>query len=516
MSSLGKGITASALGALLQAQGYNIQIKKLDPYLNVDPGTMSPLQHGEVFVTDDGAETDLDLGHYERFTGVNCTRLSNFTAGQIYQGVLQRERAGAYLGRTVQVIPHITDAIKQSVLQNTGHSDFVIVEIGGTVGDIESLPFLESIRQLGNELGPHHVMYVHVTLLPYVSAAGELKTKPTQHSVKDLLACGIAPHMLVCRTSHAMSEDERRKIALFCNVTPQAVIEAPDVSHILKVPMVYHNNNMDQQVLRHFGLHYQAPLLDKWQDLEQRMHSSLGSVTVAIVGKYVSMPDSYKSISEALFHAGLALNTQVHIRWINSQDDDVTQQLTQVHAVLVPGGFGDRGVEGKIAAIHHARTQLKPFLGICLGMQLAVVEFVRHEVGLPQAGSSEMGPCDPTVVDVLPGRDGDLGGTMRLGSECAVLTPNTLAHRIYQQPLIHERHRHRYEVIYDTSILMQHGMTVSAVSPNQQLPEIVEIAQHPWFLGVQFHPEFKSRPWQPHPIFVSFVQAALQESEHAH
>jgi CTP synthase len=515
VSSLGKGITAASLGALLQAHGYAVRIRKMDPYLNVDPGTMSPLQHGEVFVTDDGAETDLDLGHYERFTGVSARRSDNWTAGRIYQDVISRERRGGYLGATVQVIPHITDAIKAAIVADISNEDFVIVEVGGTVGDIESLPFLEAIRQLANDLGHEHVMFVHVTLLPWIAAAGELKTKPTQHSVRELLGLGISPQMLVCRTDRDIPENERKKIALFCNVRPDAVISANDVSDIHEVPLTYNAAGMDRTVLSHFGLEYSKPNLSGWKRIVQTAGDPLHSVTIAVVGKYTDLKDSYKSLAEALAHGGLANNANVNVKWIDAGDtnlDGFHSHLEDADAILVPGGFGSRGISAKIEAIKYARVARIPFLGICLGMQLAVIEAYRV-AGWPSASSTEFGPCDPAVVDIMPNRDGDMGGTMRLGSYAAVLSEDSLARRIYGAPLIHERHRHRYEVIADGTHLPRltsSGLRFSGMSPDGRLPEIIERPDHPWFIGVQFHPELKSRPLDPHPLFSSFIKAALE------
>jgi len=508
VSSLGKGVTASSLGALLQAHGYRVRIRKMDPYLNVDPGTMSPLQHGEVFVTDDGAETDLDLGHYERFTGVAARRGDNWTAGRIYQDVIARERKGGYLGATVQVIPHITDAIKAAIVADTGDEDFVIVEIGGTVGDIESLPFLEAIRQLTNDLGHMHTMFVHVTLLPWIAAAGELKTKPTQHSVRELLGLGISPQMLVCRTDRNIPENERKKIALFCNVRPDAVISANDVSDIHEVPRMYHDAGMDRAVLAYFNLPVSSPDLSRWDRIVETARKPTKKVSIAVIGKYTDLKDSYKSLSEALAHGGLANDAEVDVTWIDADDPGLDTVLKEASGILVPGGFGERGSEGKMRAIRYAREHHIPFLGICLGMQLAVIEIARY-AGLSRAGSTEFGPCDPMLVTIMPGMDGDLGGTMRLGSYPAILAENSLARKIYGQPLIHERHRHRYEVDHNyRQRLESNGLWFSGMSPDGLLPEMVELRDHPWFIGVQFHPELKSRPLDPHPLFASFISAA--------
>jgi CTP synthase len=515
VSSLGKGITAASLGALLQAHGYRVRIRKMDPYLNVDPGTMSPLQHGEVFVTDDGAETDLDLGHYERFTGVSARRGDNWTAGRIYQDVITRERKGGYLGATVQVIPHITDAIKAAIVADVSQEDFVIVEIGGTVGDIESLPFLEAIRQLANDLGQDHTMFVHVTLLPWIPAAGELKTKPTQHSVRELLGLGIAPQMLVCRTDRDIPDNERKKISLFCNVRPESVISAKDVNDINEVPLAYHAAGMDHVVLTHFGLDHPEPDLSGWERIVRIARNPSHHVRIGVVGKYTDLKDSYKSLAEALAHGGLANDARVDVRWLEANDTDLEQfqdLRSEVDGVLVPGGFGSRGISAKIRAIRYARINLVPFLGICLGMQLAVIESYQFS-GWPTASSTEFGPCDPAIVDIMPNRDGDMGGTMRLGSYAAMLAEGSLARRIYGAPLIHERHRHRYEVIANGTHLPRlgaHGLRFSGMSPDGRLPEIIERPDHPWFIGVQFHPELKSRPLDPHPLFASFIKAAME------
>lgn len=514
VSSLGKGIVSASLGALLQAHGFRVRIRKMDPYLNVDPGTMSPMQHGEVFVTQDGAETDLDLGHYERFTGVEANADDAITSGKIYQTVIAQERAGAYLGATVQVIPHITDEIQRRIQHNTQDEDFVIVETGGTVGDIESLPFLEAIRQLQVSLPREQVMFVHVTLLPYVSAAHELKTKPTQHSVRELLGLGITPHMLVCRTEHALSDDVKRKISLFCNVPPDSVITAPDVKYINTVPLVYHEQGMDRAVLGHFGIDYLPPNLDRWQGILQdylTCEQTTNNVIIGIVGKYVSLPDSYKSLTEALHHAALKNHQHLEIEWINSENDPdhLQRQLDKCQGVLVPGGFGARGIQGKLQAIRYARVNHVPFLGICLGMQLAVIDVIRS-AGCMSAGSSEFGVCEPAVVDILPNDSQDMGATMRLGNRAALVSANSLVHKIYNQMEIQERHRHRYEVIATPRIkemFLKKHMAISALSLQEQLPEAMESLDHPWFVGVQFHPEYKSRCWQPHPLFVSFLAA---------
>jgi CTP synthase len=529
VSSLGKGIASAALGALLQARGYSVRLRKLDPYLNVDPGTMSPYQHGEVFVTDDGAETDLDLGHYERFTGVAATRADNATTGRIYAEVIARERRGDYLGATVQVIPHITDAIKDAILRETEGLDFVLVEIGGTVGDIESLPFLEAIRQLGNELGPACSMFVHLTLVPYIRSAGELKTKPTQHSVKELLNVGIQPHMLLCRCERPIPENERRKIALFCNVRPDAVIAALDVDTIYAAPLSYHDEGMDREVLRHFALPLEAaPDLTRWRDIVAAIRAPEGAVRIAVVGKYMNLLDSYKSLAEALVHGGIANRVKVELDWMDSEifeQPDAVLRLEGVHGILVPGGFGERGTEGKIAAVRFARERRVPFLGICFGMQMAVIEAARHLAGLTDASSSEFGPCATPVVGLLTewqrgnaierrSAQGALGGTMRLGAFPARLAEGSLVRAVYGGVAeISERHRHRYEVNIDyRDQLERAGLRFSALSPDGVLPEIVEYPDHPWFIGVQFHPELKSKPFSPHPLFADFIAASVRQA----
>jgi CTP synthase len=529
VSSLGKGIASAALGALLQARGYSVRLRKLDPYLNVDPGTMSPYQHGEVFVTDDGAETDLDLGHYERFTGVAASKLDNATTGKIYSEVIAKERRGDYLGATVQVIPHITDAIKDVVLRQSAEFDFVLVEIGGTVGDIEGLPFLEAIRQLGNELTPERAMFVHLTLVPYISSAGELKTKPTQHSVKELLNVGIQPQMLICRCDRPIPENERRKIASFCNVRAEAVIPALDVSTIYAVPISYHEAGMDREVLRHFGLPFEsAPDLSRWQRIVDTVRAPEGEVRIAVVGKYTNLLDSYKSLAEALTHGGIANKVKVHLEWVDSEvfeQPNSVQQLDGVHGILVPGGFGERGTEGKIEAVRFARERKVPFLGICFGMQMAVIEAARNLAGMAGASSTEFGPCDIPVVGLLTewarGNDierrrsgGDLGGTMRLGAFPAALAEDSLVRAVYGDAAqISERHRHRYEVnIHYRDELEATGMRFSGLSPDGVLPEIVEYPNHPWFIGVQYHPELKSKPFAPHPLFEGFIAAAVRQS----
>ena len=526
VSSLGKGIAGAALGALLQARGFTVRLRKLDPYLNVDPGTMSPYQHGEVFVTDDGAETDLDLGHYERFTGVSATRNDSITTGKIYQNVITRERQGGYLGGTVQVIPHITDEIKTFVRGDAGGADFVICEIGGTVGDIEGLPFLEAIRQLGNELTPRGAMFVHVTLMPFIASAGELKTKPTQHSVKELQSGGIQPDMLLCRAEHPIPEDQRRKLALFCNLRPERVIAAYDVKSIYAVPEAYHAEGLDDQVLAHFGLKAKKPDLSRWQNITARIAAPKHAVRVAIVGKYTSLIDSYKSLNEALTHGGIANNTRVELDWIDAEEISskaLTKRLAAADAVLVPGGFGVRGTAGKIAAIKYARENRVPYLGICFGMQMAILEAAQNLLGLKDASSTEFGPCKHPLVCLMTEwekdgtkhrrtRTSDLGGTMRLGAYPAALKPGSRVRKIYGRANISERHRHRYEVNigYRAALEKKGGLVFSGLSPDGELPEIIERRDHPWFIGVQFHPELKSRPFDPHPLFVSFVAAALK------
>jgi len=528
VSSLGKGIASAALGSLLQARGYRVRLRKLDPYLNVDPGTMSPYQHGEVFVTDDGAETDLDLGHYERFTGVPATRGDNATTGRIYAEVIARERRGDYLGATVQVIPHITDAIREAIVGDTDGLDFVLIEIGGTVGDIESLPFLEAIRQLGNELGAARTMFVHLTLVPYIRSAGELKTKPTQHSVKELQNVGIQPHMLLCRCDRRLPEAERRKIASFCNVRAEAVISALDVDTIYAVPISYHAEGMDREVLRHFALPFDTPPdLSPWERIVDGVRGPEGEVRIAVVGKYTNLLDSYKSLAEALTHGGIANRVKVRLDWVDSQvfeQPDAVARLEGVHGILVPGGFGERGTPGMIEAVRFARVRRVPFFGICFGMQMAVIECARHLAGLPEASSTEFGPCETAVVGLLTewarGNEierrragGQLGGTMRLGAFPAMLGEGSLVREIYGAPRIAERHRHRYEVnIHFRDYLEEAGLRFSGMSPDGVLPEIVEYPSHPWFIGVQFHPELKSKPFDPHPLFRSFIGASVRQA----
>lgn len=530
VSSLGKGIASAALGALLQARGYGVRLRKLDPYLNVDPGTMSPRQHGEVFVTDDGAETDLDLGHYERFTGVSARQSDNITTGRLYSTIIEKERRGDYLGATIQVIPHVTNEIKSFILADPGEDvDFVLCEIGGTVGDIEGLPFFEAIRQLSQELGPTRSCFIHLTLLPYIPAAGEMKTKPTQHSVKELRSIGIQPDVLLCRCDRPIPEPEKGKIASFCNVRPTSVIEARDVGHIYDVPAAYHNEGLDTEVLWHFGIEdAPEPDLTKWMQIAETVHNPDGEVCIGLVGKYVDVPDAYKSVSEALVHGGLANNVKVKVRFIDSEAfDDATAPLDileGVDGIILPGGFGERGAHGKMRAARFARERRVPCFGICYGMQLSVVEAARNLAGIKDATTSEFGPTDQPVVGLMSEwtkgneliqRDdtSDMGGTMRLGAYPAQLKAHSKVAEIYGGTEISERHRHRYEV--NTAFvkpLEAAGMVFSGLSPDGQLPEIVELTDHPWFVGVQFHPELKSRPFAPHPLFASFIGAALTQS----
>jgi len=528
VSSLGKGLAMAALGALLQARGYKVRLRKLDPYLNVDPGTMSPYQHGEVYVTDDGAETDLDLGHYERFTGVPSRKSDNVTTGRIYQQIIGRERRGDYLGGTVQVIPHVTDAIKDFIVADVEGCDFLLCEIGGTVGDIESLPFLEAIRQLGNELGRDRACFIHVTLLPWIGAAGELKTKPTQHSVKELRSIGIQPDILLCRADRPIPANERRKIGLFCNVREEAVIQGLDARSIYEVPLAYHQEGLDRQVLKHFGIPASEPELGRWSQIVHRLLQPEGAVRVAVVGKYTNLLDAYKSLGEALTHGGIANNVKVDLAWIDSEifeREDAVHHLAGVHGILVPGGFGERGAEGKIAAARFAREKAVPYFGICFGMQMAVIEAARHLAGMPAANSTEFGPCQDPVVGLMTEwmrgnqiekrkAGGDLGGTMRLGQYECRLAEDSKAREIYgDEATIFERHRHRYEVnVNYKERLEEAGLRFSGMSPDGVLPEIVEIPEHPWFLGVQFHPELKSKPFEPHPLFASFIKAAVEQS----
>jgi len=528
VSSLGKGLASAALGALLQARGYKVRLRKLDPYLNVDPGTMSPYQHGEVFVTDDGAETDLDLGHYERFTGVPATKADNITTGRIYLDIITKERRGDYLGATIQVIPHVTNAIKDFVLTGNEGFDFVLVEIGGTVGDIEGLPFFEAIRQLGNDLDRGQAIYTHLTLLPFIPSAGELKTKPTQHSVAELRSIGIQPDILLCRTDREIPKDERRKLALFCNVRETAVIEARDAPSIYDVPLAYHEAGLDSEVLAAFGIeNAPVPDLSRWTRISGRVHNPEGEVNIAVVGKYTGLKDAYKSLIEALHHGGIANQVKVNLNWIESEifeREDPAPFLEGIHGIMVPGGFGQRGAEGKIRAARFARERKVPYFGICFGMQMAVIEAARSLAGIENASSTEFGPTPEPVVGLLTewlrgnelekrAAGGDLGGTMRLGAYQASLKPGSKVAEIYGGTEISERHRHRYEVNMGyRERLESKGLRFSGVSPDGILPEIVEYEDHPWFIGVQYHPELKSRPFEPHPLFKSFIHAAVEQS----
>ena len=530
VSSLGKGLLAASLGALLQARGYKVRIRKFDPYLNVDPGTMSPYQHGEVYVTDDGAETDLDLGHYERYTGVSAKQSDNITSGRIYQGIIARERRGDYLGATVQVIPHVTNAIKEFALNDIDGLDFVICEIGGTVGDIESLPFVEAIRQLKNDLGRGQSLFVHTTLVPYLAAAGELKTKPTQHSVREMTSYGIQPDILLCRAERPIPAAERAKIALFCNVPASAVIQALDARSIYDVPLQYHGEGLDDEVLRVFEIDdAPRPELAQWHDIMDRVDHPEGEVTIGVVGKYVGLQDAYKSLREALVHGGLANRVKVNIRWLDAElfegdSADLAAELEPLHAILVPGGFGERGSEGKIAAVKFAREREVPFFGICLGMQMACIEGARNTAGLAGASTTEFGDTTEPVVGLITewmSPEGlqkrtettDLGGTMRLGAYDATLSHNSVVAAQYGTTSISERHRHHYEVnVHYRDALEQGGLVFSGMSPDGELPEIVERPNHPWFIGVQFHPELKSRPFDPHPLFAGFIEAALRQA----
>ncbi|HXC91011.1 MAG TPA: CTP synthase [Stellaceae bacterium] len=528
VSSLGKGLSAAALGALLQARGFRVRLRKLDPYLNVDPGTMSPYQHGEVYVTDDGAETDLDLGHYERYVGVPSRRSDSVTTGRVYSTVIGRERRGEYLGATVQVIPHVTDAIKEFIQADLDGEDFVLCEIGGTVGDIESLPFLEAIRQLGYELGRERVMFVHLTLVPYISSASELKTKPTQHSTKELLSLGIQPDILLCRCDRPIPPAARKKIALFCNLRESRVIPAIDIDTIYGVPAAYHAEGFDREVCAHFGLAAPEPDLERWREIVDLIHKPEGRVTIAVVGKYTHLPDSYKSLAEAMTHGGIANNVGVDLDWIDSEvfetEAEAVHKLDGVHGILVPGGFGVRGTHGMIEAARFARERRVPYFGICFGMHMAIIEAARDLADLPGAGSTEFGPCRHPVVGLMTewtrgntverrNSTDDLGGTMRLGAYPAVLTPGSRVAEIYDAAEVSERHRHRYEVnIGYKERLEATGLRFSGMSPDGILPEIVEIPDHPWFIGVQFHPELKSKPFAPHPLFTSFIRAARDQS----
>ncbi|MEW9699226.1 CTP synthase [Paenibacillus sp. SI8] len=519
VSSLGKGITAASLGRLLKNRGLKVTIQKFDPYINVDPGTMSPYQHGEVFVTDDGAETDLDLGHYERFIDINLSKSSNVTSGKVYSSVITKERRGEYLGGTVQVIPHITNEIKDRVLRagREAQSDVVITEIGGTVGDIESLPFLEAIRQMKNDIGRENVMYIHVTLIPYIKAAGEVKTKPTQHSVKELRGLGIQPHVIVCRTEHSLTEEMKRKLALFCDIDPAAVIECKDAETLYEVPMMLREQGLDDYVVNHLKLKTNEPDMSEWESLVRKVKSLTKKTEIAIVGKYVALHDAYLSIVEALGHAGIDNESEINIRWVNAEelyDHNVDELLGGVQGILVPGGFGDRGIEGKVSAIRYAREQKIPFFGICLGMQVAVIEYARSVVGLEGANSSEINPTTAyPVIDLLPEQKDieNLGGTMRLGLYPCKLVPGSLAAASYNDELVYERHRHRYEFNNEYRELIEKaGLRISGTSPDGRLVEMIEVPDHPWFLAVQFHPEFTSRPNRPQPLFREFVKASMQ------
>ena len=528
VSSLGKGLASASLASILQGRGFKVRMRKLDPYLNVDPGTMSPYQHGEVFVTDDGAETDLDLGHYERFSGVSCHKTDSITTGKIYQRVIDKERHGDYLGATIQIIPHVTNEIKDFILSDITDEDFVLCEIGGTVGDIEGQPYLEAIRQVAYDLGRERVMFIHVTLLPYIPTAGELKTKPTQHSVKKLQEYGIQPDMLLCRAQMPVPQNEKRKIALFCNIREENVITALDVSSIYQVPISYSHEGMDKQVCKHFGIPCEnEPDLSKWEHIIETLRHPEGEVRIAVVGKYTQLLEAYKSLNEALTHGGIANKYKVKVKWIDSElleKEDPANHLNDVSAILVPGGFGQRGTEGKINAIRYAREHKLPFLGICLGMQMAVIETMRNVAGIKNAGTTEFSSdCEPVVglmtewdkegAKEIRTKDGDLGGTMRLGAYDCVVSPNSKAAEAYGCLKISERHRHRYEVNmkYEPQLRMA-GMSITGRSPDGKLPEIVEIPDHPWFVAVQFHPELKSKPFAPAPLFVSFVKAAITKS----
>jgi len=533
VSSLGKGLASAALGALLQARGFSVRLRKLDPYLNVDPGTMSPSEHGEVFVTDDGAETDLDLGHYERFTGVACRKTDSVSSGRIYSNVLEKERRGDYLGKTIQVIPHVTNEIKDFLRVGDEEVDFMLCEIGGTVGDIEGLPFFEAIRQFAHEKPRGECIFMHLTLLPYLAASGELKTKPTQHSVKELQSIGIAPDVLVCRSEHPIPEREREKIALFCNVRKEAVVAAYDLKSIYEAPLAYHREGLDQAVLDAFGISpAPRPNLEKWLDVQDRIHNTDGEVNVAIVGKYIQLEDAYKSIKEALTHGGMANRVKVNVQWVDAEDfdrEDVGERLSGYHAILVPGGFGERGTEGKIKAAQFARERKVPYLGICLGMQMAVIEAARNVAGVARAGSEgfdhEKGEkrFEPVVYHlkewvqgnhtVSRKADDDKGGTMRLGAYSANLKEGSKVAEVYGATVIEERHRHRYEVdLKYKDKLESCGLVFSGMSPDGRLPEIVEWKDHPWFIGVQYHPELKSKPFDPHPLFADFIRAAVDTS----
>ena len=520
LSSLGKGIAASSIGALLESRGFKVTLQKFDPYINVDPGTMNPYQHGEVYVTDDGAETDLDLGHYERFTNTITTRYHNVTTGQIYHSVITKERRGDYLGETVQIIPHITDEIKSAITRIAEGNDVVITEIGGTVGDIESLPFLEAIRQFKTDIGPENILYIHLTLVPYISTADELKTKPTQHSVKALREIGIQPDILLCRTDRRLPSGVRKKIALFCNVRDNAVFTAPDVDYIYRVPLAYYEEGLSKKIIDFLGLEgEQEPDLSGWEDIVERLNAPKHTVTIGIVGKYIALQDSYKSMVEALIHGGIAHQTSVQLEWIDAEEIEqkgAASVLSSIDGILVPGGFGKRGAEGKIEAIRYAREQKVPFFGLCLGLQCAVIEFARNVCGLKNAHSSEFDPRAPyLVIDYLPDQRNmrDKGGTMRLGAYPCALKSGTLVHQAYGKSNISERHRHRYEVNNDyVKVLTEHGLIVSGAAPDGSLVEIIELQDHPWFVGTQFHPEYKSKPRKPHPLFAGFIGAAVKKN----
>ena len=528
VSSLGKGLTSASLASLLQLRGYKVRIRKLDPYLNVDPGTMNPFEHGEVFVTDDGAETDLDLGHYERFTNRPAAKEDNITTGQIYKDIIEKERKGEYLGSTVQIIPHVTNHIKKFISNKVTNEDFVICEIGGTVGDIESLPFLEAIRQFSNEEGRNKSLFIHLTLVPYIEASGELKTKPTQHSVKELRSIGIQPNIIICRSEKEIPKDEKRKISLFCNVDPEHVIQSVDVSSIYEVPIKYSEEKLDKKILNIFNLKEKSKAnLKIWKDIVKKINSKKEKISIGIVGKYVDLKDAYKSLDEALIHGGLSNDVEVNSEWVDStkiNKKNVDKILKKYSAILIPGGFGARGTEGKIEAIAYARKYKVPFFGICFGMQMAIIESARNMLGIKKATSSEFGNGGTHVVGLMhewikgkklqKGTEKNLGGTMRLGSYKAKLRKNTLISKIYKSTLIQERHRHRYEVNKELkSKLEKKGLIFSGMSPDGSLPETIELENHPWFIGVQFHPEFKSRPFAPHPLFSSFIKAAKTNSE---
>jgi CTP synthase len=531
LSSLGKGLASAAMAALLESRGLTVTIQKLDPYINVDPGTMNPFQHGEVFVTDDGTETDLDLGHYERFTHARMGKDNNFTTGKIYHSVITKERRGDYLGGTVQVIPHITDEIKNSIKLAAPGVDVVIVEIGGTIGDIESLPFLEAIRQFRADVGKENSLYIHLTLVPYIGTAGEVKTKPTQHSVKELRSIGIQPDILLCRTDRFLSKDIKAKIALFCNVSVEEVITAKDVDHVYEVPLIFHQEGLDDKIIELLNIWTRKPQLDDWENLIKKIKAPRHSVAIAVVGKYVDLTESYKSLNEALYHGGIANDCRVNLNFVDSEKLDsgnCDPLLADSDGILVPGGFGERGIEGKICSAHFARVNNIPYFGICLGMQIAVIEFARHVAGMEAANSSEFDPQTPYPVIYLmrewfderlqrvQRRDdlSDKGATMRLGAYTCRLEANSLAYKAYQQAEISERHRHRYEFNNEyMNPLKENGLVISGTSPSGELVEIIEIQGHPWFLGCQFHPEFKSRPMTPHPLFREFIKASLKNSE---